>query len=214
MRTGRDGYLAAIVAAESSDPLIPDALKVRIMRGLFFVHLYGAFEYSIDQTFIRLAQHISSRSVSHRHLNRPIFSVALDPQFMALQDTSDWSKKYKKRYDTIETMDASSTASIRDTVLSPGMQSINAATVSTAFTAYGISDRPFVDLPTRSYLDEVVEKRHAVAHGRAVTVGNVKSKELRKRYGSLQAQTTYVIDKVSDFMGAKRFVVARHRAKY
>src|SRR5450756_1073362 len=32
MRTGRDGYLAAIVAAESSDPLIPDALEVRIMR--------------------------------------------------------------------------------------------------------------------------------------------------------------------------------------
>src|SRR5947199_4725474 len=94
MVTGRfhevDALLASISPLESADIKIPDTLEVRILRGLFFVHLYAAFEYTIDQSFIRMAQHISSRNVAHSHLHRPIFSVAIDSHFSAIQGLYDW----------------------------------------------------------------------------------------------------------------------------
>src|SRR5207249_4328200 len=122
--------------------------------------------------------------VSHLHLHRPIFSVALDSQYASLQGLYDWNKKYEKRLEVVHLMEDASPAAVYDTVLSGGMQSMNSKMLRLAFDAYGIGVSPFADATSATYLDEVANKRHAVAHGREspVTLGNQKVADLRKRY--------------------------------
>jgi len=186
------------------------------MRGLFFVHLYGAFEYAMDQSFIRVAQHISGQPVPCRHMERVIFSVAMENTFRSLRDLSDWQKKFLTRIELIEDMEKMATAKIPDNVLSEGMQSVNTAVILRAFQVYGQKEPPFVDLPVRGYIEEVVAKRHAVAHGREspAAVGITRASDLRIRYDALYRQSVYVMETLSDFVTAKKFVASRHRSKY
>lgn len=211
-----ENLLNSIAEQEPADPHAEELISVKIIRGLFFVHLYAAFEFAIDQSFIRLAQHITGLNVSQRHLHRPVFSVAIDEHFSALQDIRDWHKKYNRRLATLACVDAADPAAIRDTVLSFGLQSADPATIETTFRAYGITKVPFTNLPTRTYLAEVVSKRHAIAHGREspVIYGNMRAADLRIRFSSLYQQATYVVDTLNEFANQKKFVRAGHRDKY
>ena len=47
------GLLDVIKLQESSDPQIPDPAEVLILRGLFYVHLYAVFEFSVNQAVQR-----------------------------------------------------------------------------------------------------------------------------------------------------------------
>lgn len=186
------------------------------MRGLFYVHLYGAFEYSIDQCFIRLAQHIAGRNIEFLHLNRPVYSIALEGYFTAFRTLGDWTKRYRKRVDMMQHTQNRSHAVIPDTVLSPGMQSVDVKTIALAFDLYGIPENPIYTPAAGGYINEVVERRHAVAHGREspVSVGVLRVVDLRKRYEALYNQAGYVVDTLNAYIASKKFVSSHHRAKY
>lgn len=101
---------------------------------------------------------------------------------------------------------------IRDDVLSSGLQSAGSAMIALAFEVYGISDPPLYDITAKGYIDEVVERRHAVAHGREspVAAGILKVVELRRRYDALYDQSIYVIDIINKFCTTKEYVLPRY----
>lgn len=211
-----NNLLSTIAALESRDPQVSDSEHVRTMRGLFYVHLYGAFEYAMDQAFIRLAQHVSSIRVARKHIHPPLFSVVLDDKFTSLQGMKTPEKKYRKRIETMACERDDDAAAIRDTVLSQSFQSVNAEAIQLAFDVYGLTADSFYDITKKGYLDEVVERRHAVAHGREspVAVGVRQSSELRVRYDVAYNQAIYVIDVINQFCNKKHFVLQRYRRIY
>jgi hypothetical protein len=211
-----DTLLSYIAKCESPDPLIKDDAAIRIMRGMFFVHLYGAFEYAVDQSFIRLAQHISQRNVCIAHLHKPVCTVVMDPMFTAIGDISMWSKKWKKRLEMIEGMASRARAVLSDVILSPGMQSAGMDVITLAFEIYDIKETPAAKPSAIGYLKDVIDKRHAIAHGREspATYGVMRSPELRIRYDALYDQAMYVIECVNTYATGKRFISPRYRSRY
>lgn len=211
-----NALMSKVAQMETSSPLQRDSDDVRAMRGLLYVHMYGAFEYAMDQSFIRLAQHISARGVARRHLESALFSVVLDNEFKSLQSVNALEKKLRKRIQTVGCTRDQSHASIADNVLSQNMQSAGSAAIALAFEVYEISESHLVEMTVKNYIDEVVERRHAVAHGREspVDVGVRKVSELRLRYDALYRQAMYVIDTLNNFCLAKRFVAPRYRRYY
>jgi hypothetical protein len=208
--------LITLASSMESVPPVPDTDDVRALRGLLYVHLYAALEYSMDQCFIRLAQHLNSKAIAHHHLSTPIFGVALDSYFRALQSINALDRGLKKRTETMTMARGSTAVVIGDGVLSPAMQSATNAAIQMAFDTYGITAPPIYDVTKRGYIDEVVERRHAVAHGREspVQVGVLRASELRQRYDVLYAQSLYVISTLNTFCAAKEFALPPFRAAY
>lgn len=208
--------LTEIAAIESPFPQVPDTDHVRALRGLFYVHLYGAFEYAMDQSFIRLALHINQQGVKRKHVMPPVFSVALDEQLTALQAIREPDKKFRKRIETMACARDANPVAIRDSILSGSFQSATVAVIQMAFDVYGISEPVFYDITKLGYLTEVVERRHAVAHGRQspVEVGVRRTLELRLRYNALYSQAIYVMDTIDQFLNGKKYVLPRHRRSY
>jgi hypothetical protein len=62
----------------------------------------------------------------------------MDDGFRAVQGPYDWIKKFDKRLTIISRMEEPSPASVADTVLSAGMQSMDSKTIALAFR------RPFM----------------------------------------------------------------------
>jgi hypothetical protein len=173
-------------------------------------------EYAMDQAFIRLALHISSIGVARKHVPAPIFSVALDDKFISLQEMKTPVRKYRKRIETMVCSRDGVPAEIPDNVLSQNFQSTSAEAIQLAFDVYGIMADPIYDITKKGYIDEVVERRHAVAHGREspVAVGMRKASELRVRYDATYNQAIYVIDTINRFCNERNFVLPRYRRVY
>jgi hypothetical protein len=211
-----NSLLSVTAALESTNPLVPDTDDVRALRGLLYVHMYGAFEYAMDQSFIRLAQHVSSRGIARRHIHTPIFSVALDNEFKSLQDVKSPQKTFRKRVEAMVCTRDQVPVTIQDNVLSSGLQSAGSTMIALAFAVYGIPDQYLYDLTAKGYIDEVVERRHAVAHGREspAIVGIRKVVELRLRYNALYSQSMYVIEIINQFCTSKKYVLPRYRRSY
>lgn len=211
-----NALLSAVSALESPTPLAPDSDDVRALRGLLYVHMYAAFEYAIDQAFIRLAQHVSALGIARKHLATPLFSLVLEDEFKSLRDINDPQKKLRKRIETITCVRDNTPAAIKDTILSSGLQSASTSMIKAAFEVYGLPPQHLYDMTAKGYIDEVVERRHAVAHGREspVDVGVRKVVELRLRYDALYKQSIFVIDTINSFCADKKFVLPRHRNTY
>ena len=208
--------LTEVAAIESPNPQVPDTDHVRTLRGLFYVHLYGAFEYAMNQAFIRLALYINQQGVKRKHVMPPLFSVALDEQLTALQTMREPEKKFRKRIEAMECARDANPVAIRDSILSGSFQSATVAVIQMAFDVYGISEPVFYDNTKLGYLTEVVERRHAVAHGREspVDVGGRRTPDLRLRYDALYSQAIYVIDTIAQFLNGRKYVLPRHRKSY
>jgi hypothetical protein len=65
-------------------------------------------------------------SVARQHIQTPIFSIALDPEFNSLQSVNAPEKKFRKRIETMEGARDKGVVSIPDTILSKSMQSAGA----------------------------------------------------------------------------------------
>lgn len=82
------------LAVTEHDSVSGDAAT--ILRGLFFVHLYGALEYAVSLSVQVLLQEITKLAISYSHFEHLIFAVALDAEFRSVVDAG-WESKLHRR---------------------------------------------------------------------------------------------------------------------
>ncbi len=173
--------LSFIKSQESTATPPVDSDDVKIIRGLFYVHLYGAFEKSVNEIVMYALREIDTLGIKHFHAATDFLPVALSTIFQSLQaPTTD--SKWKKRLEFAKTMQSASICKISDSVFGDQLQNVSPDRLQEIIT-YLCFPTPFSEndlLP----IGEIVEKRNQVAHGRTspLRVGSsVKSNELESR---------------------------------
>lgn len=159
---------------------------------------------------------INPARVEHRHLEHLICSVALDNLFRSLPDTAP-TRQWERRLELLRRQIGKDSVEINDGVFMFDVQSLKVQVLVRIFAALGIDSDPVPRLAFRGLIDEVAERRSAVAHGResAVQVGSqFRSEELRRRVDALSATSFYILGALESFVGNKLFVGTRHRQKY
>jgi len=208
-------FLNFITSQEPNSPREPTPISVKIMRGLFYVHLYSAFEKSINDAVETFFSLISTKSVKNKHYLPNLLSVTLHSQVKSLKD-SNYSKAFLKSSELFVKAASADVSSINDSALSARMQNMWVDTIEEIVTILGIESFN-LDNQTVLSIDEVVEKRNSVAHGRdsAARVGErYRSVELRVRMQRLSTATTLIIDSIEEHFSKKRFIKANARRYY
>ena len=203
------------IRRQESVPPAADSETVAILRGLFYVHLYGAFEFAITAATQSLLQAISSVRVPYGHLEQVFYGVALDHRFSSLANRSQ-SGKWKGRRDLLSEQKSNDVCGVNDTIFSQDLQNIWHKTLVELFENLGIGGPVVPDVRFRGYIDEVVDKRNAVAHGREspASVGTKRSSELEARFDAVSSTATYVMDCLDRHLRDRAFVSAAHREMY
>lgn len=208
--------LDVIKHMESSDPLAPDSNEVLILRGLYYVHLYGAFEHSVNQGVQAVLGNITSSKVKINHIEHILYSVVLDPQFNSYKD-SGVDAKWEKRIKLLNKIKSDSECKISDAVFSFFLQNIWHKSLEQVFECLCI---PFPCVPENrliGYIDEIVNKRNAVAHGRecAADVGaGTRSPELQIRHDAIVQVINHIYDCFENYLIGKHYISEAHRANY
>jgi hypothetical protein len=97
------------------------------------------------------------------------------------------------------------------------MENIWAETIQKAFDLFGLSSNAFYDVRVKQYIDEVVDKRNAVGHGResAATIGQAyTSGRLQTLLDEINKQTQFVVSEFENLLLTRAFISPIHQAAY
>jgi len=201
-------------ATDERDPLTSE--NATVLRGLFFVHLYGAFEYSVTLSVEVLLQEMTKVSVPFAQFEHLVHVVALDAHFRSLAEPG-LKTKWQKRRDLLTKQISSQSCSLNDTVFHDQLQNVWYRTIQNIFEVLNVSKAPVPEDRIRGYIDEVVDNRNAIAHGResAHEVGRrTTSAGLAERLEAITNEVNHIIVCFEEYLENRHFIDSRYRHAY
>ena len=190
--------------------------ELNTQKGLFLVLLYGAFEYSVTRTVSETSGLINIRRVRLEHVHNLLYPLALDPELTSIAMVGR-ENKWQRRADLFRRQFSSESAIFHETAILPDLENIWANTLQKLFDVFGIAQPAFYDPRVKQYVDEVVDKRNAVAHGResAATIGQAyTSGTLQVLLDELSRQMQFTFASFENLILTKSFISPLHQAAY
>jgi hypothetical protein len=207
-------FLSLIRTREDAEGLATTD-DTKMLRGLFLVHLYAAFEMSVNAIVQEALREISIKKITYADMEIRFNAISLSNLFQAYADSK--GKKIRKRLDILDGQHSSSQCNINDTIFSDKLQNVWATDLSDVCDCFCFSPTLISDPKTRTYVDEIVERRNAVAHGRESPVdagSRLNANELEKRLIAIQFASETLADGFELHVGTLGFVKQAERAKY
>ncbi|KAF0568714.1 hypothetical protein FQV37_772 [Psychrobacter nivimaris] len=207
-------YLNFITSLEPQSPQGTTSNEVKIMRGLFYVHLYAVIEKSVNEMVETTISIINSSRVQSNHFTLEFNTIAKINKIQAIKDCSN-KKMLIKSADLFEEINSTRVVEINETSFSMKLQNIWADTIEEILTSFGIKNFR-LETEEKVAVNEIVDNRNKVAHGRetAVKIGERhRADALRRRLNTAQLLISKVLDSLEDFYTRKAYIkpVARRR---
>lgn len=192
-----------------------DGDEVKILRGLFFVHLYGAFEKSVTEVIHAYLRKIAEIDLVYAHIECKMWPSALDARFSSLQ-VAKGKDAWQKRKEFSAIVESENSCAINEGMFSDRLQNARPEVLEDIFSALGLR-ADFMLEGVRLSLTEVVEKRNQVAHGRAEpqAIGSGStSRVLEERMNTLYSLSRNILESMRAQLGEMSFVREPHRTAY
>lgn len=200
---------------ESIEPDGETPLHVKILRGLYYVHLYSALEKIINETVEQVLIVIESHNIPNNMYKTEFNVISLNNKMMSFKSCG--SKDYfKKSIELFESVNSTDKFNISNTILSGTLQNVWFNTIQTTLKCFCINPLAVEDR-VRFTVDEVVDKRNAVAHGRETPVEageRFRCSLLRTKTDDIQLVSQMFIDSFENYLNQAQFVKTEFRAGY
>lgn len=185
-----------------------DETAYSIRKGLFIVLLYAAFEYCVNRLVLEVGSEIGASGVTNNQLCKEFYALALDPQFKSVAAQGK-ATKWDKRQSLIVELKSERSAVIHSSSLLSELGNVWASSLKQLFSAFGITSSHLHSPSAGQYIDEVVDNRNKIAHGResASTVGRSYTLTmLQVRLDQLEMQKEYLISTFENIVDLKLYV--------
>ena len=185
-----------------------DALVNNVRKGVFFVVLYGALEYTISATVSAVIRTINERSVNINSLQPRLLSIALHPQFDALKDAR--SRMWVKRLDLLKKIEFNDLFGADDNLLPVQNGNIKFKSIEFIWELFGLSSDVLPEKRMYGLFDTLAENRMSIAHGRKAPqeVGRSYSKsDLDVFYTSFKNYLSYLISSFEAYVQNQEYLL-------
>lgn len=208
-------YLNYLTALEPNDPTIPIDLELKIMKGLFYVQLYSAFEKTVNELIETTLSHIGSNGIQNKHYVIPFNSISLVDKLKSFKD-SGYKNFFSKAAEIFEELSSSAVLPINETIFSDPLGNVWAKTIEGVVRAFGINSF-VIETRTSATINELVDRRNAVAHGRerASLVGErFRTDALRTKMTTISDFSYELIDLFENYYTDKKFLRSHAKKHY
>lgn len=190
-------------------------LEFNIMKGLFHVHLYAALEKAVNELIEHTLIHIKAQRVKQNHYSIPFNTISLVDKLKSFK-ACGYRSFFEKAIDIFSEMTSSNVQSLNEAVFANQLQNVWTATIIEVTKAFGITNFK-IEPRVKATIDELVEKRNAVAHGResAVAVGErFRIDVIRVKMDIIINFTYQLIDVFEDYYTTKKFIKGHCKRLY
>ncbi len=165
-------------------------------KGLFFVHLYGVYEYAITSAVQAALDTMRAATMSCRDVRRSLLALVLNPTWDGVSKVGR-KKLWKKRVALIGAMDDDAPMATCDTLFPNDGTQFRKTQLETIWHVFGIGAPVLPHERLKLRIDILVDNRNAIAHGRrtASEVGrDYTSADLGDLVTDIDSLVQYIID--------------------
>lgn len=199
-----------IFAKKVSSQGLASSRRVRSLKGYMFVELYGAYEYTIESCLTHLVSLINDSNTELKQLSPCVKSVALDPECRSLVD-SGVKKKWGSRIALFERAHSTDIVKINSPIMPTDGANIKHNQLASIWQSFGIPSEMYPNFTVRHKIEDMVEKRNAIAHGRmsASKVGSLMDfPEMEKMVNDISGYCSFFIDSIEAYYQDRHYNAA------
>ncbi|EGQ7680550.1 hypothetical protein BBM24_05515 [Vibrio parahaemolyticus] len=188
----------------------------KIQKGLYFVHLYSAFEKSVNELIVRTLAVIESKSVKNKHYSLAFNTIAMDAKLMSYKSAGK-DRALGCAVSIFESMGLNEHTKLNESMFAPKLQNVWFDTAQLTLMSFGIPPLSDPNGQLKTSVDEVVDKRNAVAHGRMtadIVGGFQRCDVLQDRTTAVQTVLELITDTLEDFLVNKKYIAEDYRHLY
>jgi hypothetical protein len=200
---------------ESIEPDGEATPEVKIMRGLYYVHLYSALEKALNETIEQAILLIKSKNIKNLHFSTPFNVISLNSKMQSFKQCG-YKEYFDKSSEVFESIDSENIFDISNTIFSQNLQNVWYKTIQDTIRSFGATPI-LVDPRVKLTIDEIVDKRNAVAHGREtpIVVGERhRSNVLRTKTQEIQMVIDQVISTFEEYISNHEFIKPSYIQEY
>lgn len=200
---------------ESIEPNAEATPEIKIMRGLYYVHLYSVLEKSLNETIEQTLLLIKSKNIKNRHFSTLFNVISLNSKMQSFKQCG-YKEYFDRSSDIFEGVDSESIFDISNTIFSQNLQNIWYKTIQDTIRSFGATPI-LVEPRVRLTIDEVVDKRNAVAHGREtpIVVGERhRCNVLRTKTQEIQMVVEQIISTFEEYIANYKFLKPSYIQEY
>lgn len=134
------------------------------LKGLFFVHLYGAYEFAVKRMVEESLQYINSQNLIVSDCKATLLSVVLNPQCHSLRDAGRINV-WKKRTELFSLVNSTNPVAIDTSLLPTSGRNLDASELESIWSAFGLAENTVAGSGNPTKVREVIQKRNEIAHG-------------------------------------------------
>ena len=186
---------------------------VKIQRGLYYVHLYSAFEKTVNEVVETALSIIESKGVKNKHFETTFNVISLNSKMQSFKSCG-YKDYFNKSADVFKGIGSNESFEISNTIFSQNLQNVWFETIQQVLDSFGISR---IDPVFKPIVNEVVNKRNAVAHGRETpkAVGERhRANVLREKTEKIQLIADIFIDSFETYISDLAYIRQDDRANY
>lgn len=208
-------HLAYIESIEPRNLQEATSVQVKILRGMYYVHLYAALEKTINEVVEQTLLLIASKNVPNKHYATAFNAISLNPQMQAFK-ACGYKGYINKTIEVFRGIEADEPFEITNTLLATSLQNIWYNTIQQTLACFGIEAINF-EPRIKLTIDEIVQNRNAVAHGREMptTIGERhRSNILRQKTQEIQQVVDLVLSAFETYILERKYVKAVYSDQY
>lgn len=193
-------YLGSIAKATNIGNNPMTSANLSIAKGLFFVHLYGAYEYAVTSAVLETIQGINTAGCRIADCNPMLFSLVLHPECMSLAAVGP-EKTFQKRWELFSLVSSPQLARIPDGLMPTDGKNIRYEQLESICKSFCVQEPVVPDMMLKGRVEELVENRNAIAHGRLSprdVGGRYTVPELVKRLDDIEELCLHLILTLQD----------------
>lgn len=187
----------------------PVRVGVKVAKGMFFVHLYGALEFTVAISVQRALQAINEKAPRIHDVKPAFLSLALDAECRAVAAVGP-AKMWPKRRELFARSRSSDCIVLNDNVLPADSSNIKYEQLESIWETFCITAPVLPRPPLRARLHEITENRNAISHGRespATIGGRYSPTDLTQCFAAVDELCTYVVGTFEEYVANERFLI-------
>lgn len=177
-----------------------------LYKGLFFVLLYGALEYTVTAAVQRCISKLNEKGFDVKALKPTLYSLVFNNECNSLIDSRD--KKWTKRYELFSKLDVCQSCHIDESLFPTSTGNIKYQQMESIWKTFGISANIVNTNRIIGRLDTLADNRNKIAHGRELpsSVGSSYTiSEIEDFYNLISSYCSYILSVFQGYIDTEEF---------
>lgn len=199
-------YLRLIDKLSSNPPVFTRELAPA--KGLFFVHLYGTYEYTVNSAVQEVLRHINRRNIKIADCHPTFLSLALDPECRSLAGVGP-DKTWDRRRTLFRRAKSSEEVTVAETLMPASGGNPSYEHLCSIWETFCIRDPVVPRRELIGRIKELVESRNAIAHGRepaGAVGGRFTTSELHTRHTDISEVCSHVVQSFENYLDNRHYM--------